>query len=209
MNDILLNWLLDNYPGIFICIVIAVAVYYATRFYYTRFKVVENKVDALPCDMHREEIAAIKAETGKLDTMCEQLTEITRWIMKTDPFEIDRLAPKYSPRRLSKAGLELYTVSGSDKVVDAEEDKLLEELHSMNPQTPLDVEDDSYSVLMGHLSDAAFNGVKNYIYYQPERITLKGDDGKDLTIRLSLPLLVKLMSIVLRDRYLKKYPMLD
>ena len=77
---------------------------------------------------------------------------------------------------------------------------------SHNPQTPLDVEDKVYVVLAGKLSDPIFNGVKNYIYYQPEKITLKGDGDAEVTVSLSLTLLLRLMSIDLRDRYLAKYP---
>lgn len=243
MKDILLNWILDNYPGIFICVVFAVVVYFVTKFYYTRYKKTEDKVKELPCNAHKEELSTAKDRTEKLennitrlpcnthkediidlkkitakletnvdsilkkmDVVCEQLTEITRWIIKTDPTEVDRMAPKFSPRRLSVAGMELYTISGAKKTIEDNEASLIEDIHEMNPLTPLDVEDDSYTVLMRRMSEPMFNTIKNYVYYQPEKVTVKDENGEDVTVRLSMMLLTRLMSIDLRDRYLNKYP---
>ncbi len=247
MKEILLQWLLDNYQIIFLCIALivitAIIITLGCKFYYTRYKKTEDKVNELPCAMHSDEIATAKTKTerieeniiklpcdsykegitdlkavtskletnvttilNKMDTVGEQLAEISRWIMKTDPIEIDRIAPKFSPRRLSAAGIELYTISGAKKIVDDNEDLLVEDIHKMNPITPLDVEDDSYAVLMKRMSEPMFNDVKNYIYYQPEMITVKDENGDDVTVKLSLPLLVRLMSIDLRDRYLNRHP---
>ncbi len=160
----------------------------------------------LPCDTHLEKIQSVRSLTIKLDSICEQLSEITKWIMKLDPTEIDALAPKFSPRRMTTAGLNLYDISGAKAVVDNNEEALIEAVRAENPQTPLDVEDKEYVVLAGKLSDPIFNGVKNYIYYQPEKITVKGDGDAEVTVSLSLTLLLRLMSIDLRDRYLAKYP---
>ena len=167
---------------------------------------IEDAVSKLPCDTHLEKIQSVRSLTIKLDSICEQLSEITKWIMKLDPTEIDALAPKFSPRRMTTAGLNLYDISGAKAVVDNNEEALIEAVRAENPQTPLDVEDKAYVVLAGKLSDPIFNGVKNYIYYQPEKITVKGDGDAEVTVSLSLTLLLRLMSIDLRDRYLAKYP---
>ena len=82
-------------------------------------------------------------------------------------------------------------------------------LEERNPQTPLDVEDNAYNVLMQNLSNPVFNPVKNYIYYQPERVTLKDEAGKDVTVDISFLILIRLMSIDLRDRYLELHPELE
>lgn len=210
MMDTVWDWLMENYPTIFLivflCVVVGVIVWKIANFYH-RYKKVEEKVDALPCNAHLEEINVLKSTASKIDSICEQLNEITKWIMKLDPTEIDSLAPKFSPRRMTKAGLSLYEISGAKAIVDANEDSFIEAIRSEEPQTPLDVEDRSYVVLASRMAEPIFNAIKNYIYYQPEKITLKGDDEKDITVTLSLSLLLRLMSIDLRDRYLTKYPM--
>lgn len=53
------------------------------------------------------------------------------------------------------------------------------------------------------------NGIKNYIYYQPEKIKLKNDSGEDIEVSISLLVLIRLMSIELRDRYLSAHPELE
>lgn len=206
MIKIILDWLKDNYPIIFLCLAVAAFVWFVAKLYFQRFKKIEDAVSKLPCDTHLEKIQSVRSSTIKLDSICEQLSEITKWIMKLDPTEIDALAPKFSPRRMTTAGLNLYDISGAKAVVDNNEEALIEAVRAENPQTPLDVEDKAYVVLAGKLSDPIFNGVKNYIYYQPEKITLKGDGDAEVTVSLSLTLLLRLMSIDLRDRYLAKYP---
>lgn len=232
MTKIILDWLKDNYPIIFLCLAVAAVVWFVAKLYFQRFKKVEDTVSKLPCDTHLkelrdikatvsqveetvsklpcssrlEEIQSVRSSTGKLDSICEQLSEITRWIMKLDPTEIDALAPKFSPRRMTTAGLNLYDISGAKAVVDNNEDALIEAVRAENPQTPLDVEDKAYVVLAGKLSEPIFNEIKNYIYFQPEKVTVKGDGDAEVTVSLSLALLLRLMSIDLRDRYLAKYP---
>lgn len=206
MIKIILDWLKDNYPIIFLCLAVAAIVWFVAKLYFQRFKKIEDAVSKLPCDTHLEKIQSVRSSTIKLDSICEQLSEITKWIMKLDPTEIDALAPKFSPRRMTTAGLNLYDISGAKAVVDNNEEALIEAVRAENPQTPLDVEDKAYVVLAGKLSDPIFNGVKNFIYYQPEKITLKGDGDAEVTVSLSLTLLLRLMSIDLRDRYLAKYP---
>lgn len=206
MAKIILEWIKNNYPIVFICLAVGAIVWIVAKFYFQRFKKIEDVVSKLPCSSRMEELQGIKSSTSKLDSICEQLSEITRWIMKLDPAEIDALAPKFSPRRMTTAGLNLYDISGAKTVVDNNEDALIEAVRAENPQTPLDVEDKAYTALIGRISEPTFNGVKNYIYFQPEKVTVKGDNDTDVTVSLSLLLLVKLMSIDLRDRYLAKYP---
>ena len=173
-------------------------------------------VSDLPCSTHTESISRnketlseIEYKLERLDSMGDQLSAVSRWIMKLDPKSIDSLAPKFSPRRMTKAGLSLFEMSGARKALDDGADVFLRQLDERNPQTPLDVEDEAYNVIMQNLSSPIFNEVKNFIYYQPEKITLKNDEGKDIEVSISLLVLIRLMSIELRDRYLSTHPELE
>lgn len=173
-------------------------------------------VSDLPCSTHTESISRnketlseIEHKLERLDSMGDQLSAVSRWIMKLDPKSIDSLAPKFSPRRMTKAGLSLFEMSGARKALDDGADVFLRQLDERNPQTPLDVEDEAYNVIMQNLSSPIFNEVKNFIYYQPEKITLKNDEGKDIEVSISLLVLIRLMSIELRDRYLSTHPELE
>ncbi len=175
-----------------------------------------ESISALPCSDHtasisknKETLSEIERKLERLDSMGDQLSAVSRWIMKLDPKSIDSLAPKFSPRRMTKAGLSLFEMSGARKALDDGADVFLEQLHERNPQTPLDVEDEAYNVIMQNLSSPVFNEVKNFIYYQPEKITLKNDAGEDIEVSISLLVLIRLMSIDLRDRYLSAHPEIE
>ena len=175
-----------------------------------------ESISVLPCSSHEKSISHHKdtlSEIGRklerLYSMGDQLSAVSRWIMKLDPSSIDSLAPKFSPRRMTKVGVSLFEMSGAKKAVNEGAETFLKQLEERKPQTPLDVEDEAYNVLMQNLSNPLFNGIKNYIYYQPEKITLKNDDGKDIEVSISLLVLIRLMSIELRDRYLSLHPELE
>lgn len=175
-----------------------------------------ESISVLPCSSHDKSISHHKdtlSEIGhkleRLDSMGDQLSAVSRWIMKLDPSSIDSLAPKFSPRRMTKAGMSLFEISGAKKAVNDGAETFLKQLEERKPQTPLDVEDEAYNVLMQNLSNPLFNEIKNYIYYQPEKITLKNDAGEDIEVSISLLVLIRLMSIELRDRYLSAHPELE
>lgn len=175
-----------------------------------------ERLQGLPCQnhgerlsRHKETLSDIGHRLERVDSMGDQLSAISRWIMKLDPAAIDALAPKFSPRRMTVAGLSLFEKSGARKALDEGAEEFMRQLEERNPQTPLDVEDAAYSVLMQNLSSPVFNGIKNYIYYQPERITLKNDAGEDIQVDISLLVIIRLMSIELRDRYLQAHPEIE
>ena len=175
-----------------------------------------ESISVLPCSSHDKSISHHKdtlSEIGhkleRLDSMGDQLSAVSRWIMKLDPSSIDSLAPKFSPRRMTKAGMTLFEMSGAKKAINDGAETFLKQLEERKPQTPLDVEDEAYNVLMQNLSNPLFNGIKNYIYYQPEKIKLKNDSGEDIEVSISLLVLIRLMSIELRDRYLSAHPELE
>lgn len=175
-----------------------------------------DTLESLPCSNHDKNLARHKdllSDIGhrleRVDSMGDQLSAVSRWIMKLDPAAIDALAPKFSPRRMTKAGLSLFEKSGAKKALDECAEVFIHQLEEQNPQTPLDVEDGAYIVLMRNLSNPVFNNVKNYIYYQPERITLKNDAGEDIQINISLIVIIRLMSIELRDLYLRAHPEIE
>lgn len=158
---------------------------------------------------HKDTLSEIGHKLERLDSMGDQLSAVSRWIMKLDPAAIDSLAPKFSPRRMTKAGLSLFEKSGAKKAIDEGASIFLTQLEERKPQTPLDVEDEAYNVLMQNLSNPIFNEIKNFIYYQPEKITLQNEAGEDIEVNISLLVLIRLMSIELRDRYLTAHPELE
>lgn len=52
-----------------------------------------------------------------------------------------------------------------------------------------------------------FVEIKQYLYYSPEIIKIKDPQNQEeKEIKLSLQIIIRLMGLYLRDKYLEKYP---
>ena len=209
MWNAILKWLSDNYPSV-VVIVIAIAVtwYLASVFFKYRNKIesAEKKINSLPCDSHHQSIQEHASMKSTLDSINDQVTEISRWIMHFDDRMIDTLSQKCSPRVMTALGRNLFDISGAKSAIDDNIGFLIGEVEKKSPMTPYDVESSSLDILLGNMAHPLFNEVKNYIYYQPEEVELTDSDGSKKKVRISLMSIIKLMSLELRDRYLKTHP---
>ena len=92
------------------------------------------------------------------------------------------------------------------KTIDNNIDFLIKELEDINPQTAYDVEEEALSYLLRNMGNEMFADIKKFLYYSPDTIQLKDpSSGEDKDVRLSMQSIIKLMSIYLRDLYLKKH----
>ena len=205
----LLTWLLNSAPWIGTLVAVAIATYFITRYFskleYSHKKL-SKKVAELPCKENRQSIQEFHGMKSTLVSINDQVGEITKWIMHMDDGMIDTLARKCSPRQMTKMGMELFDISGAKSAIDENIDLFIGEIEEKEPKTPFDAENYALDVLIGKITTPIFNGIKNYIYYQPEIIKLKNENGEEEDVKISLNTLVRLMSIELRDRYLKKHP---
>lgn len=143
---------------------------------------------------------------GTVESINEQVTEISKWIMHMDERMIDPLSRKCSPRVMTALGKDLFQKSGADKVLENNEDYLIGQIEGLNPQTAYDVESRSLDVLLSKISEPMFNDIKSYIYYQPSSVKLKDEQGIEKDVPISLMSIIHLMGIELRDKYLAKHP---
>lgn len=202
--DAIFSWILENWPVLGVIVVIAVIVWFISQ-YVAKLEASRRKIDSLPCESHKTSIDNLTVMHATVDTINDQVTEISKWIMRSDGSMIDPLTRKCSPRIMTALGKQLFELSGAAKVLDDNSGFLISELEKKEPKTPYDVEDTALSVLLGNLSHAMFDPVKNYVYYPPETIVLKDENGKDCRIKISLNAVVRLMGIKLRDMYLAKH----
>lgn len=203
-------WLLENSPwlGILLLAVIAVSlvVWKFAKLYFQRFIPTEDKVKNLKCTTNRTAIEQLLSMQTTVNTINDQVAEISQWVMKKDSNMISQLARKKSPLQMVKAGRDLFEMTGAKKTIDNNLDFLIKEMEKRKPATPYDVENTASTVLFTNLSHELFNDIKNYIYYAPSEITLKDEKGADVVVKLSLYAIVMLMAIDLRDRYLSIHP---
>lgn len=197
-----LSWILDNFPLLGIIIVVAIVMWFVGRYC---FKLEESrkKVNSLPCNDYKKTIDNFQVVKTTVDSINEQVTEISKWIMHFDDNMIDALSRKCSPRVMTKIGRDLFEISSAKKIIDDNIDFLTKEIAEKNPLTAYDVENNALEVLLANLSHPMFNTLKDYIYYEKEEITLTDENGEDKQVKLSLMSIVRLMGLELRDRYLE------
>lgn len=203
------TWIIGNTKlfGIILAIIVLVAVTaWRAALYYAKLEATRKKVNELPCTEHKNTINNLHIAIGTVDSINEQVTAISKWIMHIDDKMIDQLSQKCSPRVMTQLGKNLFNASKAKDAIDNNIDFLIAELEKKEPQTAYDVEDLALSVLLENLSHPMFNEIKQYIYYQPEEITLKDENDEEKSVKISLMAIVRLMGLDLRDRYLALHP---
>ena len=205
----------------FWAVVIICIMFVAMKFYYTRFKKLEDKTSHADCqnkngkidtivrdmDSLKRDVDGLKKDVdGLKETMQSNngmLVELSRWAMHIDEGMIGKLAQKYSPLRMTEAGEYLYRVSGAKDAVCKISQRLIGELEAMHLRTEFDVEDKSLDLIIKNSSDEAFDPIKKFVYYSPDTIHI---EGAVEDVKFNMLSLMKLMSIDLRDRFLSKHP---
>lgn len=190
----LLDWLSENYPMLIIGIVLVVAVWVIARFYYTRFKKIENNVSELPCDRHEDSFRKIM----------DELSIIRTYIVTKNPRSASLFSEKKSPRRLNEAGIGLYNdISGAD-FLKRHESELMRMIEEKCPKTALDVEIAANEILIENLDSDIFNGIKLWVYNSPSRKLPIDGEMRDYNITMNDVCFI--LSLPLRDMYLEKHP---
>ncbi len=205
MIDPIISKLLENSPWL---AVLGFAIYITWKLskYHEKVENTRETVTKLPCEEHRKTLEGFQAVQTTVDSINEQVVLISKWIMHNDDDMIDALSKKCSPRVMTYLGRSLFDVCGAKKAIDENIDFLISKMDEKDNPTAFDVENNALDVLLGNLSHPMFNPIKEYLYYQPEEITLKDEDENDKQIKLTLMSIVQLMGLELRDRYLALHP---
>lgn len=209
MWNVILRWLSDNYPTLAIVVVIILITWGIASLFFKykhRIEDAEKKVSNLPCDSHKKSIEEHSSMKSTLDSINEKVSEISRWIMHFDDKMIDTLSQKCSPRIMTALGRDLFDISGAKVAIDTNLEFLISEVDKKEPKTPYDVEICSLDVLLDNIAHPLFDGIKNYVYYQPEEVELTDSDGTKKKVKISLMTIVRLMGLELRDKYLATHP---
>lgn len=99
----------------------------------------------------------------------------------------------------------IYDIIGGDKFIADNRQLLIDKIKNKNPATPLDVELYAKEVCIELLSDPIFDNIKNIVYNAPA-IKLKKQDGTEEDYGFTIADVCFVLSLPLRDEYLKEYP---
>ena len=197
MIEVLLGWLSQNYPYLFvIAIIVFLTCVVAKGFYAHKGKIdsVVNRMDKLPCEANEKVNKQI----------LEKLNIIVTYLSMKDSKAKDLFSQKASPRKLNNEGMQLFEDCKGSDFLKHNEEELLNAIEIKKPNTALDVEIFANEVLINLLDSDIFNEIKQWVYKSPYRkIAVNGEEKKyavnmnDICFVLSLPL---------RDKYLEKHP---
>ncbi len=175
----------------------AVIVRKTDKFLYGKIDPLHRKLSDHAIAINRyNEFSDCRNHTQFIADLKKSVNNIERILIKMDSENLDSLYEVHSPRQLNETGREFYKESGADKILEDNLDFFISELEKENLKNALDVETGAYAFLLRISDNDIFNDLKRYIYNNPKVGTLNADISTACFV----------MSLVLRDEYLNRYP---
>lgn len=112
---------------------------------------------------------------------------------------------KNSPRQLNDIGKRVLDDMKGTEFLNEHKGFFFTQIDDYNPKTALDVENAAHSVCVSNTNNDMFNGLKLFVYNSPSYI-VKDASGQERPYDLSLPDVCFILSLPLRDMYLKEHP---
>lgn len=111
---------------------------------------------------------------------------------------------KHSPTILNENGKILYKNINGENFLSDNKDFFISKIDSKKPMTAFDVETDAYEILIANTNNPIFNDLKYWVYESPS-LTIK-EENKSKQYIVTLYDVCYVLSIPLRDMYLKQHP---
>ena len=167
-----------------------------------RMEEVDKRTSHAACDMHERAIGDIKDDIRIVKADVESIKSLL--VMKhkeaASVFSI-----KHSPRQLNEAGRRLFAEIGARGCLEEHRAFLFSAIEGYAPKTALDVENAAHGACLACADKDIFNGFKDFIYNSPSYI-IKDANGEERRYDLSIPDICFVLSLPLRDMYLKAHP---
>ena len=134
-----------------------------------------------------------------------EMLEVRTFIKTKFPTSQTVLSEKKSPAQLNEFGRKLFADMGGSDFLSKNGIYLLQKMEEKNPKTAFDVESTAHEVLILATNEEMFNKIKNKMYNYPYMDILKRD-GEMVKYEVSLADVCFVLSLSLRDMYLKAHP---
>lgn len=179
----------------------------------TKMQTSVDGIKKLPCenhsarlDKHHDAIATMREEVKEINTKVDFLIGM---VNSAQPHglitSIRDFSDKHSPRTLNTYGLDILEKSGGMKFLEENKGFLVGEIEKLKPKTALDVENFALGVLRFRSNDDIFIPLKNWVYNAPS-MEVAGEDGALTKKDISMDDVLFIVSLPLRDIYLKEHP---
>ena len=166
-----------------------------------RIDEVDKRTVNAACDLHGRDIDAMKSD---MRTMKGDLVAIKSLLTMKHKDAASLFSVKNSPRKLNDIGKRVMDDMRGAEFLDAHKDFFFSLIDAYKPQTALDVENAAHAVCVASTNNDMFNGLKNFVYNSPSYI-VKDANGQEKPYDLSLPDVCFILSLPLRDMYLKEH----
>lgn len=147
---------------------------------------------------------AIEKDAGKLAGICDELKErlirVEDMLMLKHKGASDFFAAKRSPKTLNERGLKVFQDMDGASFLSRNKQRLFALIDETAPKTAYDVEVSASNACIALINDDIFNPIKVFVYKYPAISA----DGKEVEVTLEDALYI--LSIPLRDMYLKEHP---
>ena len=137
----------------------------------------------------------------KLSQVFRTTTAIVTYLVTRDASVEESLFTGGSPVELTKNGHRLLEDSGGQKYINDNLEYLISSMERATCKSPLDVQYVAETTISDDSDSDDFVHIKNFIYNNP--------DKKHRDSNLGLSIIIKVLGISLREKYLKKYPELS
>ena len=108
-------------------------------------------------------------------------------------------------RRLNDIGEWVFNQVQGEKFLNNNKDFFFSKIDEMKPQTAYDVESSANYVCVVHTQNSIFNDIKMFVYNSP-LVKIKDAEGIEHSRDLTLLDVCSVLSLPLRDMYLKEHP---
>ena len=164
-----------------------------------RLEEVERKVCNAQCDIHQRDITqlGIDLKDIKNDVIAIKSILVIKHKNASDM--------KNSPRVLNNNGLRLFAEIEGNNFLLANKDFFFQKMDEFRPKTALDVENAANIACTANTDNEIFNTIKNFVYNSPS-IIITDKEGNEKTYEVNLADICFILSIPLRDMYLKEHP---
>lgn len=198
--DATLNWLAANYPLLFIFLVIFLIGWWARGV----LNKLENRVTK--CEEKESEFAKVIEKIGiNFDKVRENIQSIKDYLVQKDEKAAVLFSMKNSPRVLNANGKAIFDIIEGAKFISDNHDLLMQRLSEKSPTTPLDVELYAKEVCIELLANPVFERIKNIVYRHPA-VAIKTLDGSETEYGFTIADACFVLSLPIRDEYLKAHP---
>lgn len=166
-----------------------------------RIEEIDSRTCKAACELHDRDIDSIK---DSLKNVSDNIVKITSLLLLKYKDASKLFSVKNSPRQLNEFGKKVFGDIEGNEFLQANKEFLFAQIDVYNPQTALDVENAAHAACLVSADNEIFNRIKSIVYNSPS-YKVKDVDGKEKDYDLTLPDVCFVLSVPLRDMYLKEH----